>query len=153
MKIIGQDCVIQLLEYCDEDLQKDLTRATGDTLTTKIEEKVLAAVKILAVREENAMVARVTLNEMQKERNKPMRSFGGRVRGQACVCKYLLDCDCDGEISYSKHILQEVVVQCLLDSAIRLDILSDTTKKHDPGRSVPVCGKERNCEETSQLQS
>ena len=64
MKITGQDCVIQLLECCGEDLQKDLTRVAGGTLTTKTEEEVLAAIKILAVREENAMVARVTLHEM-----------------------------------------------------------------------------------------
>ena len=30
VKITGQDCVIQLLECCEEDLQKDLTRAPAE---------------------------------------------------------------------------------------------------------------------------
>ena len=56
------------------------------------------------------MVARVTLHEMGQDRDKSIRSFGFRVRGQAGVCKYLLHCDCAREISYCEHVLQDVVV-------------------------------------------
>ena len=84
----------------------------------KTEEEVLAAIKILAVREENVMVAGVTLHKMQQDRDKPIRSFGTRVRGPTAVCKYLLNCDCRREISYSEYILQEVVLQGLVDSKI-----------------------------------
>ena len=56
----------------------------------------------------------------------PSRPFGARVRGQAGVCKYLLNCDCGREISYSEDILREVVVRGLVDSKIQLDLLSDT---------------------------
>ena len=44
---------MQLLECCSEPLRKDLTRAAGGTLTNKTEAQVLAAIKTLAVREEN----------------------------------------------------------------------------------------------------
>ena len=54
----------KLLECCDEDLRKDLTCAAGETLTEKSEADVLKAIKTLAVREENTMVARVALHEM-----------------------------------------------------------------------------------------
>ena len=64
IKISGKDVVIQLLECCDEGLRKDLTRAAGGTLTEKSEADVLKAIKTLAVREENTMVARVALHEM-----------------------------------------------------------------------------------------
>ena len=84
----------------------------------KTEEEVLAAIKILAVREENVMVAGVTLHKMQQDRDKPIRSFGTRVRGPTAVCKYLLNCDCHREISYSEYILQEVVLRGLVDSKI-----------------------------------
>ena len=43
----------------DEPLSKDLTRAASDSLTDKTEAEVLAAIRKLAVREENTMVARV----------------------------------------------------------------------------------------------
>jgi hypothetical protein len=61
-KIAGRDKVVQLIECCDEQLRKDLTRSAGGSLTNKTEQEVLAAIKKLAVREENTMVARVTLH-------------------------------------------------------------------------------------------
>ena len=57
-KITGKDRVVQLLECCDEPLRKDLTRAAGGSLTNKTEEVVLAAIKKLAVREENTTCGR-----------------------------------------------------------------------------------------------
>ena len=64
-KVSGKDKVIQLLECCDEHLRKDLTRTAGGTLTNKSEAEVITVMKTLAVREENTMVARVTLHNMR----------------------------------------------------------------------------------------
>ena len=60
-KLTGTDRVTQLFECCDEQLRKDLTRTAGGTLTGKAEDDI-AAIRSLAVREENAMVARVALH-------------------------------------------------------------------------------------------
>lgn len=126
--ITGKDLVLQLLECCEEDLRKDLTRTAGGSLSDKTEREILAAIKTLAVREENTMVARVALNEMRQDREEPIRSFGARVRGQASVCKYLLQCSCGREINYSEEILRDVVVRGLVDSEIQLDLLSDSNQ-------------------------
>ena len=48
--------MIQLLECCDENLRKDITRNAGGSLANKTMDQVLEAIKKLAVREENAMV-------------------------------------------------------------------------------------------------
>ena len=45
--------------------------------------------------------------------------------GKAGGCKYLLNCGCGRKISYSEHILQDIVVQGLVDSEIQLGLLSD----------------------------
>ncbi|CAG2216563.1 unnamed protein product [Mytilus edulis] len=90
MKIAGRDKVVQLLECCDEQLRKDLTRSAGGSLTNKPVQEVLAAIKKLAVREENTMVARVTLHNMRQDRDEPVRSFCARLRGQAGVCKFFI---------------------------------------------------------------
>ena len=50
-KISGTDIVMQLLECCDDQLRKDLTRAAGGSLTSQSEGYVLHAMKRLAVRE------------------------------------------------------------------------------------------------------
>ena len=63
-KLDGTEKVIQLLECCDEQLRKDLTRNAGGTLTGMTEDQVFKAIKTLAIREENTMVARVALHNM-----------------------------------------------------------------------------------------
>ena len=68
-KLVGPDRVIQLLECCDEQLRRDLTRNAGGTLAGGTEEETLAAMKALAVREENIMVARVALHHMKQDRD------------------------------------------------------------------------------------
>ena len=73
-------------------LRRDLTRNAGGTLVGKTEVKVLTAMKILAVREENVMVARVTLHNMKQGRGEPIHAYGARLRGQASVCKFLQQC-------------------------------------------------------------
>ena len=42
-----KDCVMQLLECCDEKLRTDLTRSAGGSLTTKNEKTVLDTIKNL----------------------------------------------------------------------------------------------------------
>ena len=82
-KVTGKDLVIQLLECCDDDLRKDLTRSAGGSLTSRPEKDVLEAMRKLAVKEENVMVARVSLFEMKQDCNEPIRSFGARLREQS----------------------------------------------------------------------
>lgn len=67
--IEGKEKVIQLLECCDEQLGEDLTQNAGGSLASRSTEEVLEAIKKLAVREENAMVARVQLHKMRQGRD------------------------------------------------------------------------------------
>ena len=91
-KLTGSDCVSQLLECCDEDLRRDLTRAAGGSLAKKSEQDVLEAIKALAVRKQNTMVARTALNSMRQDRDEAVRSFVARIKGQASICKFVLKC-------------------------------------------------------------
>ena len=121
--IQGKEKVIQLLECCDEQLRKDLTRNSGGSLTNKSPEEVLEAIKKLAVREENAMVARVQLHNMKQDRDETVRSFCARLRG---VCKFLVDCPhCLTEVNYTESILRDVVTRGLTDEEIQLDLLGE----------------------------
>ena len=125
-KLSGTDRVIQLLECCDDQLRRDLTRNAGGTLTGKTENEVLAAMKILAVREENVMVARVTLHNMKQDRGEPIRAFGARLRGQAGVCKFTQQCtNCQANVDYTEAILRDVLCRGLEDSEIQLELLGD----------------------------
>ena len=123
-KIKGHDIVIQLLECCDEQLRKDLTRSAGGSLTNKTEAEVMTAMKKLAVRQENTMVARVTLHDMRQDRDEPVRSFGARLRGQAGVCKFFMKCPgCDVDVNYTEPILRDVLAKGIVDPEIKMDLL------------------------------
>ena len=124
--VTGKDKVIQLLECCDEQLRKDLTRNAGGSLTNSTAEEVMEAIKKLAVREENTMVARVQLHNMRQDRDETIRSFGARLRGHAGVCKFLVTCPgCSTEVNYTENVLRDVLTRGLADSEIQLDLLRD----------------------------
>ena len=55
-RLKGPDCVIQLLECCNEQLRRDLTRNAGGSLIAMSKDEVLIAIRRLAVREESTMV-------------------------------------------------------------------------------------------------
>ncbi|XP_053372940.1 uncharacterized protein LOC128546448 [Mercenaria mercenaria] len=128
-KLEGRSKVIQLLECCDEPLRKDLTRTNGNTLTELSEKEVLTAIKTLAVREENTMVARVNLHNMKQDRDETVRSFGARIRGQAGVCKFNIKCaNCARDVNYTDAILRDVLTKGLADPEIQLDLLGDSNQ-------------------------
>ena len=125
-KISGTDRVIQLLECCDDQLRKDLTHAAGKSLTTQSEEEVLRAIKRLAVREENIMVARVALHDMRQDNDETICSFGARIHGQANVCQYNTACpSCSTTVDFTDCILQDVLARGIADNEIQLDLLGD----------------------------
>ena len=91
----------QLLECCDGDLRKDLARNNGGSIVNKTEIDVFAAMKHLAVRVDNCIVARVHLHGMRQDRDKTIRSFGARIRGQANVCRFSIAyTNCEQEVNY-----------------------------------------------------
>ena len=124
--VMGKDRVVQPLECCDEQLRKDLTRNTGDLLTNKTVDEVMAAIKKLAVREENTMVARVQLHNMKQDQDETIFSFGTRLHGQASICKFTIKCPtCEADVNFTENILRDVLTRCLADSEIQLDLLGD----------------------------
>ena len=125
-RLDGPDVVFQLLECCDENLRKDLTRTFG-AISASDEATVLGNIKSLAVRQENIMVSRVQLQQMRQDRDEPVRAFAARLRGQAGVCNYWVDCGtCGTEVDYSNTMIRDVLIRGLNDEEIRLDILGES---------------------------
>ena len=81
---------------------------------------------IVAVRDENTMVARVQLYNMRQDRDEPIRSFCARLRGQLGVCKFNIKCQgCNGDLNYTEQIVRDVITRGLADSEIQLDLLGE----------------------------
>ena len=80
----------------------------------------------LAIREENTMVARVTLHNMRQDRDEPIRAYGARLHGQASVCKFTQQCTgCEANVDYTEAIIKDVLCRGLEDTEIQMDLLGD----------------------------
>ena len=118
-----------LLDCCNEDLAMELHRTHGD-MEDKSEQAVLEAIKELAVKKENIVVARVRLLNMKQDRDEPVRNFVAKLKGMASTCKYSKkhkcpDCDKDFEVSYSEDMVRDVLAKGIIDDDIRVDILGN----------------------------
>jgi hypothetical protein len=72
------------------------------------------------------MVAHVTLHNIRQDRDKSVRNFGARLRGQADICKFVIDCpNCSAQINYTDVIMRDVVTRGVVDPDIQLDLLGD----------------------------
>ena len=90
------------------------------------EHEVFAPMRRLAVREENTMVTRVTLQNMRQDRDEPVRAYGARLKGQASVCKYIQQCaGCGANVDYTEAILRDVLCRGLEDAEIQMSLLGD----------------------------
>ena len=122
-RITGNKILIQLLECCEEQLRKDLTQSLGSSPLEKTEAVILAAMKNLAIREENVMVARATLSTMRQERGESVRKFGAKAKGQADICKYVVKCPtCEADVSYAEPQLRDTIVTGIYDHDIQLEL-------------------------------
>ena len=149
-RLEGTDRIIQLLECCDDQLRKHFTRNAGGTLTTMTEDEVFTAMGRLAIREENTMVARVTLHNMKQDRDEPIRAYGARLRGQASVCKFTHQCTgCETNVDYTEAMIKDVLCRGLEDTKIQMALLGDKNQKARhrrikiPARTVEAEGMER----------
>ena len=119
---------VQLLECLDPKLRKDVTRnMVGPTPVERhTEEELLAAIKALAVREENPKVARVALSRMVQDRGEPIRSFAARLRGQAEVCRFTMKCTgCAVVNNQGEQRVADQLCVGLADPDIQEDLLKD----------------------------
>ena len=74
------------------------------------------------------MVARVQLQQMRQDREEAVRAFAARLRGQASVCNFQVECKCAAEVDYSNVMIRDALIRGLEDEEIRLDILGQSAK-------------------------
>ena len=78
------------------------------------------------MREENAMVARVTLHNLKQNHDEAIRSFGARLRSQAGGCRYTICCpQYNNDINCTEPFLRNALVRGIADTDIQLDVLGN----------------------------
>ena len=131
-RIAGLDLIYQLLDCFNPDgLRKNLVRVHRDTLASCNEYELLANIKTLAVRTENATVARDILSKMGQHRGEPVRAYSSRLKGQARVCQFTAKCQCSScpnhdacvGVDYRDIVVRNQVIMGCADHEIKLDCL------------------------------
>ena len=123
--VSGTHKAAELLECCNEDLRRNLTRSNGGTLINKTIDEILNGIKKLAIREENVMLTRVQLYNMKQEEGESVRKFGSRLQSKASICKYQMRCDkCNENMDYTDALLRDILVKGLRNQDIQTQILS-----------------------------
>ena len=75
------------------------------------------------------MVARLHLQQMRQDRDEPARTFSARLKGQASVCQYNINCECGCQLSYSDQMVRDTLVVGLADDDIRLDVFGQANQE------------------------
>ena len=100
----------------------------------------MKAIKKLAVKVENPMVAHVKLHNMHQDHEETIRSFCARARGQASVCNFTMPCpNCAHNVNYTDDVLCDVLTRGLADTEIQLDLLCEKKTGQNTRRDHPIC--------------
>ena len=73
------------------------------------------------------MVARLHLQQMRQDRDEPAMTFSARLKGQASVCQYNINCG--SQLSHSDQMVRDTLIVGLADDDIRLDVLGQANQE------------------------
>ena len=126
-RLSDSESVSHLIECCDDDLQMDLHRLLGADIINQSENYLLAEIKKLAVKEENTLISRTILRGMIQSPDEDIKHFAARIKGQADICKYTVNCnrpECNAIISYAESEIKDQICKGLADPDIQQELLS-----------------------------
>ena len=119
----GSDIQIQLMETCSEELRFALFQHDS-AINTRSEDTILTAMKKLSVKEENQLVCRMTLSNINQESDEPIRNYAARLKGKADLCGYVESCTkCNEKVRFTSQIVRDNLVRGLYNQDIQREIL------------------------------
>jgi hypothetical protein len=131
-KLAGTDLGIQLLECLEPNLRRDLTRTTkGPTpIEERSEAELLAAIKAMAVVEDNYLVATFAFACTTQDRGESYRSFASRLRGMAETCEFHGKCtNCGHIVDHSESRVSDQLCIGMADPDVQEDLMDEATKR------------------------
>lgn len=123
------DIRIQLVACCEEELERDMYRSLGSSISTATEAEIMAEMEKLSVLGQSNLVNIVALMSATQEREEKVRSYLARLRGLAGVCELAVQCTavgCTEQVSYANQLILHALVRGLHDSETKEEILSKT---------------------------
>ena len=128
----GQNAVDQLWACCTSEL----SRAVYDSgvSSTETETNMLQSIKKMAVRAQNTLINVVNFLEMTQSHEEAVGSFAARLKGQAAVCNFTIECSsssCNTTTTYAEKMIVHQLTRGLADPSIQEEILAQAAQTPD----------------------
>ena len=130
--LTGQSCVDQLWACATDSLKRNCHQSGATDTTT--ENQLLEVMKRLAIKAQNKMVNVVQFLTLAQDTDEPVTQFISRLKGQADVCDFEVECPkegCDTKVSYSDNMVSHQLVRGLEDNSIQEKVLALAATKKD----------------------
>ena len=128
----GQQVVDQLWACASTSLETSCYNSgiSGEHTT---ESELLEAMKKFAIKAQNKLVNVVEFLAMCQDTDEPVSAFLSRLRGQAKVCEFNVECTCKKNISYTDPMITHQLIRGLENPATQEKVLAlaATEKKED----------------------
>ena len=122
----------QLWACCDSELETSVYKTGVNSESNEV--TLLAAMRKLSVRAQNALVNVVKFLDMAQEQEETAGGFTARLKGQASICNFLIKCSsdtCNHETNYSDQMVCHQLVRGLADPTIQEQMLAHGADNKD----------------------
>ena len=124
-KVEGDQVISELWECCSSELGR---RVYESGIPDKVSEvDLLAAMKKMAIKNQNKLVNVVEFLSMSQEVEEPISTFASRLRGQGKICNFSVTCtreNCNTEVSYLDSMLCHQMVRGLVNTDTQEKVLA-----------------------------
>ena len=102
--------LMNLRESCSTEINRLLFQYVGEQELNSpelTEEKLLAHIKSVAVQSIHIEVHRWQFNQLEQQDSEPATKFVGRLKAQAALCKFQVQCSCNEWVSYDEEMVSQ----------------------------------------------
>jgi hypothetical protein len=129
-----KEMCLELKECCSSSVHGALYRFVGPEELSKdsiTEEEMLLHIKSVAVKTIHEDVHRWNYHQMSQQTDEPISNYVGRLKAQAGLCKFNVECRCGNKVSYADEVISQNLVSGLANAEHQSRIISEATTHTD----------------------
>jgi hypothetical protein len=122
---------MNLRESCSPEIDRLLFQYVGEESLNRsdlTEEELLENVKSVAVRSIHTEVHRWHFNQLEQHDSEPATKFVGRLKAQAALCNFKVECKCGESVSYDEEMVSQRLTSGIQNPEHQRKVLGEAEK-------------------------
>lgn len=122
---------LNLRESCSPDINRLLFQYVGEGSLNNpnlSEEELLESIKSVAVRSIHTEVHRWHFNQLEQQDSEPATKFVGRLKAQAALCNFTVECRCGTSVSYDEEMVSQRLTSGIQNPEHQRKVLGEADK-------------------------